>query len=435
LENISYSENRAELDALIERFKKWLHVEDPSTLYTLCAAKISHRLQGDPVWLMIIGPSSDGKSELLRAFTQPGEITLDDLSEHTFVSGYQSKATKDIPQFAQTLANRIWYIYDLSIMMSKPFEERSTIFSDLRMIYDGRLIKRFGNKTHFDIPTPNNTLICGSTPVIDRTILEDQLMGTRFMTWRTKTGDRRSIMQKIDEVDKDFSSMRSSLQSQVHLWATNVKTLNYEYTELDNNNLQILANQTTLMRTSVDTDRNRELVNEAYPEAPGRFYRQLKKMYKSYRIIGLTEEESLKCCRKLCMDCIIPLRLKILEWLYNNNHSEGQHSLSEVAVGTQMGKGATQTHLSALMGLGIVRYEDRYNQQYHRDVTSWQVQDGNWKVLFPQKSELKQSELVKDDKWESCDHHDGTCAGCGFKVIVSWKLGGDYYCDSCHKDY
>ena len=425
-------ENRQELEALVTRFKYWLHVEDPTTIYTLCAVKLSHKIPGDPVWLMLIGPSSDGKSEMLKAFTGDDEITVDDLSEHTFVSGYRSKATDEIPQFAELLANRIWYIYDLSIMMSKPFEERSTIFSDLRMIYDGRLKKRFGNKTDFDIPTPNNTLMCGSTPVIDRTILEDQLMGTRFMTWRTKTGNRKNIMNKIDQTEKDFVAMRGSLKTQVRSWENNIKIIDYQFTPEDNVKLQNMANQTTLLRTSVDVDRNRELANEAYPEAPGRFYRQLKKMYKAYRIMGLGEDEAMFCCKKLCWDCILPTRLKVLEWLYNNNHNGGVHSLSQVSVGCQMGKGATKFQLSALMGLGIVRFEEKYDQTYRRDVEQWCICDGGWEVLFKRPEQAK---LNIVEQWTNVEPTDGKCAACGLEMVRIWRLGGDFYCQNCHEDY
>lgn len=429
---MTFADNRRELNALVDRFKYWLHVEDPTTLYTICAAILSHQIPGDPVWLMIIGPSSDGKSELLRAFTQQGDVTIDDLTEHTFVSGYKNAATDDIPQFAELLANRIWFIYDLSIMMSKPFEERSTIFSDMRMIYDGRLKKRFGNKAEFDIPTPNNTLVCGSTPIIDRTILEDQLMGTRFITWRTKTGNRKSIMDKIDATENDFMAMRNSLKAQVNLWKTNTKIEEYTFTPQDNERLQAMANHTTLLRTSVDTDRLRELANEAYPEAPGRFYRQLKKMYRAYRIIGLDEVEAMQCCQKMCMDCIIPTRIRILEWLFNNNHNGGKHSLSEVSVGCQMGKGACKTHLSALMGLSIIRFDEVYNEHYRRDIEQWSITDGNWGIFFRKPQQIK---LDSVSAWEKVDPVDGLCAFCGLPMARMWKYEGNYYCEACHRDW
>jgi hypothetical protein len=391
---------------------------------------------GDPVWMMIIGPSSDGKSEMLRAYNQDGEPNIDDLSEHTFVSGYRSTATNNELQFAEVLANHIWYIYDLSIMMSKPFEERSTIFSDMRMIYDGRLHKRFGNKYEADIPTPNNTLICGSTPVIDRTILEDQLMGTRFITWRTKTGNRTSIMDKIDETEKDFHAMRASLKQQVRTWETNLQIEEYVFTPEENKLLQTMANQTTLLRTSVDTDRNRELANEVYPEAPGRFYRQLKKMYKAYRIIGLNQGEALDCCQKLCWDCIVPIRMRVLKWMYDNNHNGGKHNLSQVAQGCQMGKGSTKYQLNALMGLGILHYEELYDQVIRRDIEWWTITDGKWDVLFRKDTQLT---IVQEDdgvtKWEKVDPIDGRCAFCGFEMARPWRFEGNYYCENCHKQW
>lgn len=387
-------ENRELLDNLVKRFSYWLHIENPQTIYTLVAAKITHQLPGDPVWLMVIGPSSDGKTELLKAFTQQGEHYLDDLTSHTFVTGYISKKTDHLPQYAERLANSIWYIYDMSIILNKGYEERGEILSQLRQIYDGRLVKPFGNKTEVKVDTPNNTLICGSTPAIDATILEDQIMGTRFLTWRTETGNRQNIMNKIDEMEATWEAARPSLKVGVEDFFTNVKIKDYTTTDIENTNLQTLANHTTLMRTSVQLDRNKELSNPAYPEAPGRFYKQIRKIYRAYRVIGLTEEEALACIRKLCVDCILPNRLNVLRWLVDNNRKnrkdqpEGKteslpHSTSEIMNGVQMGFGACKSHLSCLMGLGLVHYERYYDLDYRREIDRWTLLDGEkWNLLL-----------------------------------------------------
>ena len=432
--NNPFESNRKGLDEFLDKVKYWLHIEDPSTIWTMAAAKISHKLQGDPVWIMIIGPSSDGKSEMLRMFTQPGELTVDDLTSHTFVSGYTSKKTDHLPQFAEKLANRIWYIYDLSIMLSKPADERSVILSQLRMIYDGKLEKNFGNKLSLNIATPNNTLICGSTPAIDSTILEDQLLGTRFLTWRTHTGDRFNIMRKIDDNEDNFFAMRPALKIIVENLMENITILDYKMNELENQNIQLLANQTTLLRTSVSLDRNKELRDIAYPEAPGRLYRQMKKLYKSYRILGLTEEEALNCIRKMCIDCILPTRLQILRWLVENNHNGGKHTTTEVSVACQMGKGATKGHLSSLMGIGVVQYNNYWDQVIHREVDQWTVLNSDkWNLLLGLKNQ--EQKTIESDVWVNVDVSDGKCAGCGLDIARVWKLGGDYYCENCHKEY
>lgn len=385
-----YEQNRKHLDALINRFNHWLHIENPQTLYTIAAAKISHKLPGDPIWLMLIGPSSDGKSEILKAFTQQGEHNLDDLTSHTFITGYTSKKTDHIPQYAERLANSIWYIYDMSILLNKGYEERGEILSQLRMIYDGRVTKPFGTKTVISVDTPNNTLIAGSTPAIDATILEDQIMGTRFMTWRTETGNRQAIMSKIDEMEKDWCAARNSMKVGVQDFEANIKIEDYTTTDQENQNLQLLADLTTLMRTSVQLDRSKELSNPAYPEAPGRFYKQLRKLYRAYRVIGLTEEESLLCMRKLCIDCILPNRLRILKWLVEHSDVEGTHTTTSVSNGCQMGFGATKAHLSCLMGLGIVHYNREFHVDFRREIDDWRLLDGDkWNILLGKSTQIE----------------------------------------------
>lgn len=379
--------NRKRLDKLKLDIKEWLHIEDDSLIETIAAVKFTHRIPGPPVWIMIIGPSSGGKSELLKAFTQPGEHHLDDLTENTFVSGYVSKQTKDIPHFAQTIANKIWYIYDLSILMSKNSEERSQILSDMRMVYDGQIIKKYGNKTSASADCPNNTLICGTTPVIDNTILEDQQLGTRFLQYRIKASNRHAIMDTIDRNHDRIATMGPSLKVAVQEFEESIKSQDFTTSEVDNQNLQLMCNMTTLLRTSVAMDRMGEPSNLAYPEEPGRFYKQIKKMYMAYRMLGLSEEEAITNIRRLCQDNVNPIRCRIIRHLYERSgaaeHPEDKEfSTSKIHVATGIGKKTIKTNLHTLHLMGVVSYgldEDQYGRVIREN---WRLLDMNLQLLF-----------------------------------------------------
>jgi hypothetical protein len=377
-------ENKEQLQVIEETFKKWLHVEDPYYLRTLLATKISHQLDGDPIWLMIIGPSSDGKSEYLRALTQEGEITVDDLTPKTFISGMK-ESLREQPQLAERLRNKIWYIYDMSIMMSKRVEDRSQILSDMRMIYDGKITKEFGTGRRDEIDVGNNTLICGSTPEIDNTILEDALLGTRFITYRIQTKNRFAVMNAIDTNEDQTDFMREKLNFAVKEFMQTMTIKPYTLTELENQNIQLLANTTTLLRATVSLDKSGEPRNIIYPEGPGRVYRQLKKLYKSYRIIGLDEEESLQCIRKICRDNINPVRLRLLEFLNHNGkkdewgNSEPRNT-SQIHVGTGLGKKTVKSHMHALNMMGIVDFKI-INDGY-RDIDQWFLEDSNLSLIL-----------------------------------------------------
>jgi len=379
--------NRDRLNRLQDKFKEWLHLENDTLLYTLTAAKLTHKLPGDPVWLMLIGASSGGKSEMLRALKQPGEINIDDLTEKTFVSGYKSKATDGEPQFATKLANHIWYIFDLSVLMSKNSDERSSILSDMRQIYDGRIIKQFGTKSTETVECPNNTLICATTPVIDATILEDQQLGTRFITYRIKASNRHAMMDMIDRNQDRLTIMRDALNLSVQEFEESIEVTKYQMCEVDNQNLQIMCNMTTLLRTSVSMDRHGEPSNLSYPEEPGRLYKQMKKMYCAYRIIGLTEDESLKCIRKICQDNINPIRVRLLKHMYDNNKTDEYghnrvYTTSQIHVATGFGKKAIKSHLHALNMLGMVSYDIEEDQFGRVIKDKWCLLEANLSLLL-----------------------------------------------------
>jgi len=366
--------NRIILDSMIEKFKYWLHIEDEQLLYTLAAIKISHRLQGDPLWMMLIGPSSDGKSELLRSFTREEELTLDNVTPNSFVSGFIGKKDEDGLELnegkhlAEEIANRTWYIYDFSIILSKHYDERSQILSNLRMIYDGEITRALGTKQIIKVKTPNNTLIVGSTPAIDGTILEDQILGTRFITYRTHTHDQEKVMEKILEIQENelMPTLRAELNQASRMFEEGVIIEEPKLNDSEKQSIMLLTKQTCILRTSVELEKmTREVRNIATPESTGRLFKQLLKLYKSYRIIGLTEEEGMECVRKVCIDSIVPLRLKILGYMMNHDNSD--ISMGRVAKKMKIGKSTAKGHLLSLAALNLVDYEEIYDDQQKRN--------------------------------------------------------------------
>jgi hypothetical protein len=381
--------NREKLDKLSQKFGEWLHLEDPYLIPTLSAMKVSHKIPGDPIWLLLIGPSSGGKTECLRALQQKGELNVDDLTEHTFVSGYRSKEADKEAQFAAKLSGRLWYIFDLSILLSKNSEERSSILSDMRMVYDGKVTKVFGNKQQIEVECPGNTLICGTTPVIDNTILEDQQLGTRFITYRLKASNRHAMMDMIDRNQDRMVMMRENLNLSIREFEQSIDYTPYILTDVDNQNLQIMSNMTTLLRTSISLDKQGEPSNLSYPEEPGRLYKQMKKLYSAYRMIGLSEEESLRCIRKICQDNVNPIRVRLLKYMFDNNKVGGRADFGEnyftttqIHIATGLGKKTVKSHLHTLHMLSIVNYDCEENQFGQIVKDKWSLLDANLSLLL-----------------------------------------------------
>jgi hypothetical protein len=69
-------------------FRRWLHLPDVSALLAVLGAVAANRLQGDPVWLLLVGPPGGGKSELLQSVSAlPDVYPAATLTEAALLSG------------------------------------------------------------------------------------------------------------------------------------------------------------------------------------------------------------------------------------------------------------------------------------------------------------------------------------------------------------
>lgn len=183
------------LQELKDEICKYQYFEDTRIIDIALASIIATRLSlGDPIWLIVIGASSGGKSQILRPLAMTDEKYMhrvDDLTENTFLSA--SKKTKGQEEEKSLLlrigSRGIIVISDLTVLFSKAKEQRATILSQFRMIYDGEMTKFSGN-SEFPLTWKGSLgVISGSTPSIYSHFEEVADMGERFIYYRMKDFD------------------------------------------------------------------------------------------------------------------------------------------------------------------------------------------------------------------------------------------------------
>lgn len=182
------------LTELKTEVQKYQYMEDTSIIDVSLASIIANRLKlGDPIWLIIIGASSGGKSQILRplALTDTKFIhRIDDLTENTFLSGIKAKEGEPVSLLMRIGNAGILVISDFTVLMSKAPEARATILSQFRMIYDGEMVKYSGNlKQPLKWPAQGKGylgVLAGSTPSIYAHFEEVADMGERFIYYRMK---------------------------------------------------------------------------------------------------------------------------------------------------------------------------------------------------------------------------------------------------------
>lgn len=87
----------------------------------------------------------------------------------------------------------------------------------------------------------------------------------------------------------------------------------------EQNWLSQLANLASLCRSTVEIDGyTKEIVNVPYPELPGRIAKQLIRLLLGLEAIGVGCPYKYELVRRVALDCIPPLRLKVLRQLASN---------------------------------------------------------------------------------------------------------------------
>jgi hypothetical protein len=93
-EGASVSDMTPELQATVAEFRKHLDLADPGPLLVALATVAANRIDGDPVWLLQVGPPSSGKTEILQSLTALTDIhSIGQVTEAGLLSG---SSTKDV---------------------------------------------------------------------------------------------------------------------------------------------------------------------------------------------------------------------------------------------------------------------------------------------------------------------------------------------------
>jgi len=174
-----------------QEVQKYQYMEDTGVIDITIATIVANRLKlSDPVWTIIIGASSGGKSQIVRpiALSDVNFIhRVDDITENTFLSGVREKeGEKSMSLLKRIGVHGIITISDFTVIMSKNSETRNAILSQFRMVYDGEMVKHSGSSKEPIKWEGYMGIVAGSTPSIYSSFEEVADMGERFVYYRMK---------------------------------------------------------------------------------------------------------------------------------------------------------------------------------------------------------------------------------------------------------
>jgi hypothetical protein len=343
------------LNDVTATFRKWLYLEDDGTVLAILATIAANRMQGDPLWLMIVGASSGGKTETLNAATGLPHVHLAAvLTEAALLSGTSRKEAakgakggllREIGPFG------VLMLKDFTSTLSMKHEARAALLAALREIYDGSWTRHVGTDGGRTLHWQGKLgLIACCTSIIDTHHAVMAAMGERFLLYRLPEIDpEKQAKQALSNAGRE-REMRQELAAVVSGLFAGIELPEHQPDLSDNetDRLVALASLAAYSRSHVERDgRTREIELIPDHEAPARLVQALRRLYGGLLVIGVQPAEAWSLVVKGGLDSMPKLRRSVFEHLVGTDEWTNTTAIAE-AVGYP-----TQTARRSLEDLAV----------------------------------------------------------------------------------
>jgi Bifunctional DNA primase/polymerase, N-terminal len=311
------------VDDVLDVFRHWLHLPDPSAVLVTCATIAANRVETfDPTWLVLVGAAGSGKTEALNATSKlDGVHVAATITEAALLSGTPRKdaARGATGGLLRTVGEAgVIVLKDFGSVLSMHRDARAGVIAALRELYDGSWTRLVGvdggRRLHWE---GRLGLLAGATTVIDQHHAVMAQLGERFLIHRLIVDDAAKQGRSSLAHHGREQGMRRELAEAVAALFTGLQ-LNAPppLSESDIDRLVALAELVARSRSPVIRDAYRreiELVPDS--EAPGRIVGALARLLTGLRLIGIGEAEAWRVTVKTGLDSMPAARRQALELL------------------------------------------------------------------------------------------------------------------------
>lgn len=311
------------IDQAIAVFKKWLHLDDDAPMLAVAATVAANNAEGDPAWLLLVGPPSSGKTETLQATAPlPYVHPVATITESALLSGVSRRdRTKDATGglLRQVGDYGIILCKDFTSVLSQNKDSSAAALAALREIYDGSWHRPIGTDGGRVLSWSGKCgLIGGVTPSIDRYGQVVGALGDRYLLLRLPDVDPVAMARSALAHGGNQRQMRAELAEAMTglIAGADLAKVTRPLDETETRRLVDLATFTARARTVVERDGyTRQVVVLPQPEGTGRLVGQFRRLLGGLEAIGCDTHTAWEVVYRVALDCIPRLRMRILEVL------------------------------------------------------------------------------------------------------------------------
>ena len=327
------------LATVIDTYRNWLHFPDPAPIFAALGVAAGHLLPGSPVWLMLVGQASCGKTEVINSLLGlPHTVSASAVTEASLLSG-SSKRDQDKASTGGLMRE----IGDSGILLLKDFtsvlrmdrDARDKTIGALGEIYDGRWNRAVGADGGRNLEWKGRmSLLAGCTPVIDEYHNVMVPMGSRFMFYRfdlvngyAQANAALASASMMPQAREAIQAVVVDLFANLHV-PSKLRDIKGEHRK----RLISLANFAICCRSGVQRDPYKhDILGVSDPEAPGRFITAVQQLFQGMLLVGVKDEEAWRVTSRVAMDSMPALRLRVIQALSTHRKEGISYETAELA--------------------------------------------------------------------------------------------------------
>lgn len=337
------------------------------------AVYFSERMDGDPLWGMIIDASGGGKTELLRTLRdEPYAYFMSKMTDKSMFSMFRDSKHPEDLSIIKDLDGKVFIVKDMAPLLETKADKRKAVFSDLRDTYDGFSDRASGMTGRMSY-TAHFSFLAGCTKAIDQYTSMETELGERYLKIRARGDDAQTTIHSADgkvthrpvrllkaeragRTAGQEKEMREDLKRKVHDFLNLTIPIPRHVPQSIERQLAALADFTARARSSVARERGGPVLYKPQAEYGTRLNKELTKLLLALAAIrGHSEpdNEDFATVQRVAEDSLPPNRLLVLNYL-RSKESAGCGNVAEIAEAVDLSENTTRLLLEDLRLLKIV---------------------------------------------------------------------------------
>jgi len=319
-----------------KEYSRWLHDDDPVPTRAVLATYVANMcLDGDPVWLMLVGGSGVGKTERIMPVTAMPNVVLSSTitGEAALLSATPKKDRADSATgglLRQLGEHGMLILKDFTSVLSMSRDARAAVLAALREVYDGRWDRNYGSDGGQTLTWKGKCgLLAGCTTAIDSAHSVLAAMGTRFVFVRLPRSDLGKISQSALEHMGKEQQMRTGLAEVTAGLLANLPGEPHDLGPEVTSALVGLACLASQARSPVQRDWKGEIELVLDAEAPTRLIKQLGQLWRACGMLGLGTADSWEVVRRAGIDSVPKLRGSIIRYLAASDRPQSTTAVAD----------------------------------------------------------------------------------------------------------